>query len=93
MRRIGKHRGSSLVYLGFSIVVFIISYALLFTLVPAILGAFWQIADTVEMSESWRETNTEVEETTQYLIPLMPAMGIMLLVLKVLMAASTRGRD
>jgi hypothetical protein len=60
---------------------------------PTILGAFWSISDTVEMSEDWQQTNAEVEATTRYLIPLMPAIGIFLIVLKVMMVASTRGRD
>ena len=84
---------SSLVFLGFSVVVFIISYGLMFTLVPSILGVFFNIADDLEMTDSWRTTYNQTEATTQYLIPLMPAIGIMILVIKVLMVASTRGRD
>lgn len=83
---------SSLVYLGFSVVTFIIIYGLMFTLVPVILGAFFSI-DVGTLDSDWQTTRDETEAVVRWLIPLMPTIGIFILVIKVLMVASTRGRD
>jgi hypothetical protein len=83
---------SSLVYLGFSIVIFIISYGILFSIMPVILGYFFSI-DITPTNPQWQQTKEETENVTRWLIPLMPAIGIFVLVLKVLMVASVRGRD
>jgi len=89
-----KHQGSSLVFLGFSIIAFVISYGLMFTLVPTVLGSFFSATQNVTISDpTWRATQTKTIDTLQFLIPLVPAMGIFVLVLKVLMVASVRGRD
>ena len=90
--RIRARRGSSLVYLGFSVVTFIIIYGLMFTLVPVILGAFFSI-DIGPIDSDWQTTRDETEDIVRWLIPLMPTIGIFILVIKVLMTASTRGRD
>lgn len=82
---------SSLLFLGFSVITFIITYGLLFMLAPIIIGSFFSI--NVDMSEDWRETKQETEGVIRWLIPLIPTIGIMILVLKVLMVASVRGRD
>ena len=84
---------SSLVYLGFSVVVFIITYGLMFMLLPSILGVFFSLSDNLDMNASWQATYDETESVTRWLIPLMPTIGIFILVIKVLMVASTRGRD
>ena len=86
---------SSLIFLGFSVIIFIISYGLLFTLVPAILGVVYTVADTIrpDISSDWQTTYDDTKEVTQYLVPLVPTIGIFILVIKVLMVASTRGRD
>lgn len=60
-------------------------------LAPIILGSFFSIE--VDMNESWSDTRNEVQTVVQWLIPLIPTVGIMILVLKVLMVASVRGRD
>lgn len=82
---------SSLLFLGFSVIAFIITYGIMFMLAPIILGSFFSIE--VDMNESWSDTRNEVQTVVQWLIPLIPTVGIMILVLKVLMVASVRGRD
>jgi hypothetical protein len=82
---------SSLLFLGFSVIAFIITYGIMFMLAPIILGSFFSI--NVDMNESWAATRDEVQTVVQWLIPLIPTVGIMILVLKVLMVASVRGRD
>ena len=86
---------SSLIFLGFSVIVFIIAYGLLFTLVPAILGVVYTVADTIRpnISSDWQATYDDTKEVTQYLVPLVPTIGIFIFVIKVLMVASVRGRD
>jgi len=92
--RIKSHRGSSLVFLGFSIIVFIVSYGLLFYLAPVILGSFQSAVNKITITDpAWAATNAQTQATLQYLVPLIPSLGIFVLVLKVLMVASARGRD
>ncbi|MFM7795754.1 MAG: hypothetical protein ACKO7N_03225 [Candidatus Nitrosotenuis sp.] len=45
------------------------------------------------MDEDWMSVRDETQTVVQWLIPLIPTIGIMILVLKVLMVASVRGRD
>ena len=88
---------SSLVFLGLSTIVFIITYGIVFLLVPQILGHFFTVLDnynlTSTMSASWQSIYTQNENTTKFLVPLIPSIGVFLLVLKVLMAASVKGSD
>ncbi len=85
---------SSLLFLGFSVIMFIISYGIMFTIAPMILGSVWSVMDTIEISDpTWQTTYNETRETTQYLVPLIPTIGIFILVIKVFMVASARGRD
>ena len=85
---------SSLVFLGFSVILFVITYGILFTLVPMILGVFWSAADTIPIADpTWQGIYDQNEETLQWLVPLVPTVGIFIFVIKVLMAASTHGRD
>lgn len=85
---------SSLLFLGFSVIAFIISYGIMFTLMPMILGAFFTVADNVNIADaSWQQTYEDTEDVVQWLTPLIPTIGIFILVIKVLMVASVRGRD
>ena len=83
---------ASLVFLGFSVILFVISYGLMFTLVPIILGSFFSV-DVPITDPDWAATRTETETVIRWLIPLVPTIGIFILVIKVLMVASVRGRD
>lgn len=87
-----KRRGSSLVYLGISLIVFAISFGLMFLLVPMILGAFFTLIPP-PMTSSWLAIYNHNIQTIQFLIQLIPSLGIFFLVLKILMIASNRGRD
>ena len=88
---------SSLVFLGFSIIMFFISYGIMFTLMPMIFGAFFTLANdfVVEptFNAEWRTIYEEEEDIVQWLVPLVPTIGIMVAVIKILMVASVRGRD
>ena len=87
---------SSLVVLGFSIIIFLISYGLMFTLVPMVLGQIWTAMDETNMpipNQDWQDTYNDTQGTLQYIIPLVPSIGIVLIVIKVLMVSTIRGRD
>jgi hypothetical protein len=43
--------------------------------------------------QNWQDTYNNTQSTLQYIIPLVPSIGIVLVVIKVLMVASVRGRD
>jgi len=89
------HSGSSLVYLGLSLILFVIVYGLAFTLMPMIFGSFFTLMDqnTFIINAEWQAIYEKNEDTVQLLVPLMPSMGIVIIIIKVLMVASARGRD
>ena len=88
---------SSLVYLGLSLILFVIVYGVAFTLMPMIFGSFFTLMDESGLkdiiNDEWLVIYEKNEDTVQYLVPLMPTMGIVIIVIKVLMTASARGRD
>ena len=87
---------ASMVFLGFSIIMFLISYGLMFTLVPMILGQIWTAMDETNMpipNATWQQTYNDTQLQLQYIIPLVPAMGLVVFVIKVLMATSVLGRN
>ena len=86
---------SSLVYLGLSLILFVITYGLAFTIMPMIFGSFFTMMDSgsFTINASWLTIYEKNEATVQMLVPLMPAMGIVIIVIKVLMTAAARGRD
>ena len=87
-----SHRGSSLIFLGFSVILFVISYGIMFLLVPIILGSFFSI-DVPISNPAWAQTNIETQEVIRWLVPLVPTVGIFIFIIKVFMVASIRGRD
>ena len=92
------HSGSSLVYLGLSLILFVITYGLAFTLMPMVFGVFFTqmddlSADNSTVNADWAAIGVTNQTTVKYLVPLMPTLGIVILVIKVLMTASARGRD
>lgn len=85
---------ASIVFLGLSIIIFALTYGLVFTLVPILFGAVFSLADGWEWNGSdWEGIYDQNEATVQMLVPLIPSFGILLIVIKVLMAATTQGRD
>ena len=69
----------------------------MFTIAPMILGSVFTVMENNltngNMTQEWIDMYNQTKETTQYLIPLIPSIGIFILVIKVLMVASARGRD
>ncbi|MAR18890.1 MAG: hypothetical protein CML44_05905 [Rhodobacteraceae bacterium] len=69
----------------------------MFTIAPMILGSVFTVMENNltngSMTQEWIDMYNQTKETTQYLIPLIPSIGIFILVIKVLMVASARGRD
>lgn len=85
---------SSLVQLGFSIIAFAVSYGLLALFMPVILSsAYTSFESLPALPADWQTIYDSNKQMTQYLVPLIPAIGIALFVIKVLMVASVRGRD
>ena len=64
----------------------------MFLLVPVILGTFFSISAPIS-DPSWAKVNTDTQNVIKWLVPLVPTIGIFIFVIKVLMAASVRGRD
>lgn len=74
--------------------MFIVAYGVMFTIAPMVLGAVWSVMDGMEiMNSDWQQVYDDTKATTQYLVPLVPTIGIFILVIKVFMVASARGRD
>lgn len=84
---------SSLVYLGLSIIIFAITMGLMFTLAPMILGEFFSIFPNTITDPDWIAIYAHNVATIKFLVQLIPSLLITLLVIKVLMIASNRGRD
>ena len=86
---------SSLVFLGLSVILFFIVYGIAFIIMPMILGAFFTLMDSniFNVDNAWLDIYETNKETVQFLVPLMPTIGIVIAVIKILMTASARGRD
>lgn len=88
---------SSLVFLGLSLLAFVISFGLVWILVPMVLGSFFTAISNTNLitglSTSWQLTYNQTQTNVQWLIPLSVQLGVFILVLKVLMVASNRGSD
>lgn len=85
---------SSLIYLGLSVIAFIITYGIAFLVLAAVLGVSFSAMAQVPISDpKWAAMFTRTNSELQFLVPLAPALGIFMLVIKVLMSSSVRGRD
>lgn len=87
---------ASIVFLGFSIFMFLATYGLLFLLMPVMFGAIFTTLEEnpfLTQDPEWFAIYNENKETVQFMVPLMMTLGIFLLVIKVLMAASSKGAD
>ena len=83
---------SSLIYLAFSIITFIVTFGIMFYLLPMILGVFFSL-DIPITDPEWNATNEQMQTQLQWLIPLTMALGMFVFVLRVMMSATARGRD
>lgn len=81
-----------MVYLGFSIILFVVTFGILFYLMPMILGAFFSALPPA-MSATWQATNVRTQTVIQWLIPLTASLAVFVFVVKVMMAATTRGGE
>jgi hypothetical protein len=81
--------------LGFSIILFVVTFGILFYLMPMIIGAFITAlpASSPMLNATWQATNLRVQTIIQWLIPLTASLGIFIFVVKVMMVATTRGGD
>ena len=86
---------SGIINLGFSIIIFAISYGLAFIFMPIIIGSFFTSVDPtmIHSNSSWLTMYQTNEDTVRYLVPLVPSFAIMIFVLKVIMTASARGAE
>ena len=86
-----------MVFLGLSMVAFIISFGLVWILIPIMLGSWFEIIQDSGMLDNldadWLAVYNVTEERVQWLIPLSVQLSIFVLILKVLLVASTRGGD
>jgi len=69
----------------------------MFTIMPMVFGAFFTLADTFvaqpTINAEWAAIYEDEEDIVQWLVPLVPTIGIMVAIIKILMVASVRGRD
>ena len=85
---------SSLVFLAFSVILFIIVYGIMFLLVPQILGQFFTVLNAMPINDaSWQAIYNQNEATAKFVVPLIPTIGLFILIIKVLMTASVKGAD
>lgn len=88
---------SSLVFLGLSVVLFIIVYGFMFQIAAVVLGTVMTTLDNVaasmEINTDWETIGNEADELTRQLISLIMSLGIVILIIKVLMASGALGRD
>ncbi len=57
-----------------------------------VLGPFFSDSPPIT-DPGWNATNLHVQSVIQWIVPLAPAIGMFIFVMKVLMVASVRGRD
>ena len=85
---------ASLIYAGFSVLGFMITYGVIWLLVPAIFGVFFSSLDLVHIeSEHWREAYMKNQELALFLTPLAATLGIFMVIIKTFMMVSARGSD
>ena len=82
----------NLIHLGFTVIGFIITYGLIFTFTPMLLGAVFTTLDSLpdNPNEGWANLYDSNKTAIQYLIPLIPAIGIFILIIRVLMRSAER---
>lgn len=89
--------GSALLFVGIGIVTYVIVLGIMMQFAPVIIGAvFTTIEDTMSVmniNAEWTALYDDVDSTSQYLIPMMFSLLLVLLVIKVLMVAGVRGGD
>lgn len=66
----------------------------MFLIAPMILGQFFSTLGAMPIEDpGWQAIYDQNEATAQFIVPLIPTLGIFIFIIKVLMVASVRGRD
>jgi len=87
---------SSLVFLAFSMIMFLIGYGIGFIILAQVLGQTWTAMDEDHMpipSTDWQNMYNDTATQIQYIVPLAAGAGLLVFVIKVLMVSTVRGRD
>lgn len=87
---------ASMVYLAFSIIMFLIGYGVGFLVLAQILGQTWTMMDATHMpipNVDWQNTYNSTQTQIQFIVPLAAGAGLVVFVIKVLMVSTVRGRD
>ena len=89
--------GSALLFTAIGIVAYVIILGMLMQFTPAILGAVFTVmgglVSSSEMAPEWITLYNDLDSLTRTLVPMMFSLLLVLLVIKVLMAAGVRGSD
>ena len=82
----------NLIHLGFTVIGFIITYAIIFTFTPMILGSVFTSLDALPEipNEGWSGLYESNKTTVQYLVPLIPSIGIFIIIIRILMRTAER---
>ena len=82
----------NLIHLGFTVIGFIITYAIIFTFTPMILGSVFTSLDALPEipNEGWAGLYESNKITIQYLVPLIPSIGIFIIIIRILMRTAER---
>ena len=85
-----------MVYLGFSIIMFLIGYGISFLILAQILGQTWTMMDSTHMpipDATWQGVYDDTQTQIQFIVPLAAGAGLVVFVIKLLMISANRGRD
>ena len=82
----------NLIHLGFTVIGFIITYGIIFTFTPMLLGAVFTTLDSLpeNPNEGWSNLYDSNKTAVQFLVPLIPAIGIFVLIIRILMRSAER---
>lgn len=82
----------NLIHLGFTVIGFIITYGIIFTFTPMLLGSVFTALDSLpdNPNTGWSNLYETNKTTVQFLVPLIPTIGIFIIVIRILMRAGQR---
>lgn len=82
----------NLIHLGFTVIGFLITYGIIFTFTPMVIGSVFTALDSLpdNPNAGWSNLYEANKTTVQYLLPLIPTIGIFIIVIRLLMRAGQR---
>ena len=85
----------STIYLGFTALIFLISYGLIFLLMPLVFNTVFTVIDQQydQLDPTWANMYNTHKQTVAYMAPLAMSAGLAIFALKIFMAATVRGGD